>query len=65
MKLFDDTYCSKACFALNNAVGNFHFPAQSRKPDNKLNRVDIVGNHNKLCLVLKKPQAIVSKKSLE
>lgn len=65
MKLFVDTYCSQTCFALDNAVGNFHLPAQSWKPDNKFNWVDVVSNHNKLSLVLKKPQVTVSKKTYE
>jgi hypothetical protein len=41
---------AKASFALENAKRHAHLAAEGRKPDDKLNGVDIVGNDDKLGL---------------
>jgi len=48
------TYRSKASLSFNNAVRNLHLPAQGWKPHNKLNRIHIMSDDNKLGLVLEK-----------
>jgi len=43
---------SQTGLSLNDAVRDIHLAAEGREPDNQLNRVDIVGNDNKLGLLL-------------
>lgn len=42
---------TKASLALDNAVGDAHLAAESREPDNQLNRVNVVSNHDQLSLL--------------
>jgi len=45
-------HLTQTSLALDNAIRNLHLAAQSRKPDHQLNGVNIVGNDNKLGLLL-------------
>ncbi len=48
-----ETYRSKASFALNDAVRDLHLPAQGWKPHNQLNWINIMSDDNQLGLALR------------
>jgi hypothetical protein len=43
---------SKTGLVLDDAEGHAHLAAEGRKPDDDFDRVDVVGDHNKLSLLL-------------
>jgi hypothetical protein len=51
------TYRSKAGLSFNNAVRDLHLPAESWKPHNQLNRINIMSDDNKLGLALQKKKS--------
>jgi hypothetical protein len=55
-KLVGLKYRSKACFSLDNAVWNLHFPAKGREPHDQLDRINIMSYDNQLGLALQKEQ---------
>jgi len=42
---------SKPGLVLDDAIGNSHLSAKGWQKEDELNRIDIIGNHNKLCLL--------------